>query len=332
MFVNSEYSRDGPNEIQYSAVAFFDKESTTIPQPNDLDVLLRQAFVGASLANYTRLVQALPDANPFSSTTRVTYSNSTTASRSSVEGTQSLTSGKKGAIAAASLAIAAVGMAIGGFIFYKRRSDSEERKSLVHGHFSFGDTVVTTGNDSNTALSLESVTPNTNLHTLARQSGGYVDEDFDSLADTTTYTSGNRSVGNSVGSHNRSHGFEPMLYDDDLPDDIPVMGSSSKPLSPVTETKDDPPGETSLDAVSLSSSQPSSSSSSSSDDSVESSDSSSSSSDDGNVNAQAVTPRAKTSAKRPPSAREGSEGDLGFPDLLDSGEQGASQTDSKPEV
>jgi len=230
MFVNSEYSRDGPNEIQYSAVAFFDKESATIPQANDLDVLLRQAFVGASLANYTQLVRALPTDNPFSTTSKVTYSNSTTATKSSVQGTQ-LSGGKKAAIAGASVVIAAVGVLIGVFIFRKRRSKSEERKSLVHDHFSFGDTIVTTSDDR--TLESQSIAPNANLHNLrgAQTQSAYMNDEFESLAGSSTYTSGttSRTV------PHRTSNFESMLYDNELPedddDDFPVNAELQPPAA-----------------------------------------------------------------------------------------------------
>lgn len=68
MLVKSELSLSGPNEAQRSAVTFFGKGSAAAPQKNDLNALLRQALVGASLANYARLVQALPARDPFSMT------------------------------------------------------------------------------------------------------------------------------------------------------------------------------------------------------------------------------------------------------------------------
>lgn len=220
MYVNSEFNRDGPNEIEYSAVAYFDKSSPTIPQESDLDVLLRQAFVGASLANYTRLVQELPAGNPFANTTRVEYTNSSISARNSAEetGTQQLSSGEKGAIAAASTLIAIVGILIGGLVYHKKRTVNDERKSLVHGHFSFGDTVVTTTDDR----TLESLPQDQNLHSLRNRtdSGGYVDNEFESLADSSTYTS-----------RTKPPQIEPMLYDDELPDDLPAeyaLNSSSK--------------------------------------------------------------------------------------------------------
>ena len=206
MYVNSQYNRDGPNEIQYSAVAYFDKNSATIPQASDLDVLLRQAFVGASLANYTRLIRELPESNPFSTTMSVAYSNSTT--RSSVQGAAtSLPAQKKSLIAGTLVAMAAVAAVIGGFFIYKKRSNSEERKSLVHGHFSFGGTAATP--DETTALSLEPMPPN--LQTLkSPMRSVYVDEGFDSLADSATYTADGDEAVDSIPR------FEPMSYDDEF--------------------------------------------------------------------------------------------------------------------
>ena len=280
MYVNSEFSRDEPNEIEFTAVAFFDKDSPTIPTENDLDVLLRQAFVGASLANYTRLVQDLPDDNPFSTTSRVAYSNSTTASKSTVQGNQELTSGKKGAIVAASAVIAVVGIFIGAFIYRKRRTDQDERKSLVHGHFSFGDTVVTSTDDR----TLESLPQDQNLHSLRNRtnSGGYVDDEFESLADSSSYTS--RSA-----TRSKRPPMEPMLYDDELPDDLPseyAVTSSSTAIP--SEGKHE--SESGLVAAMMSSSAASVSNSSTS--------SSEDSTDSGNTNESPRRP-----SKPPPSAR-----------------------------
>jgi len=61
--VDSE-SNEGKTAVRYSAIATFGEDSILIPWADDLNVLLRQAFVGVSLVDYTRLVAELPESDP----------------------------------------------------------------------------------------------------------------------------------------------------------------------------------------------------------------------------------------------------------------------------
>jgi hypothetical protein len=184
-FLNAVYRRDQPIVMEYESTAFFDKESANIPYSADLDALLRQAFLGQSLANYTLLLQGLNETNPFSTTTTVTQMNFTSSDSPDTE------SQDKYRIIGATLASAAAVAALfaAGMFVQRRRRNHREDKSLAHGHFSFfgaNDTLIT--EDETMALSTNPVflAPTTSSPV---QNVSYINDDNVSLAESATYTS-----------------------------------------------------------------------------------------------------------------------------------------------
>jgi hypothetical protein len=184
-FLHLVFRQGQPIEMEYESAAFFDEESSNIPSSTDLDFLLSQAFLDQNMANYTRLLQGLNKTNPFSTTTSVTqtFSNSSQNFPDTESKNTKLIIGTTLASAAAVGALFAIG------IFVRNGRRKREDKSLVHGHFSFGadDTLIT--EDETMALSTNPIflAPST-LSPV--QNVSYINEDYESLAESATSTSG----------------------------------------------------------------------------------------------------------------------------------------------
>jgi hypothetical protein len=169
--------------MEYNSTAFFDKDSLSIPSNSDMNVLLKQAFLGQSGENYTGLLQDLNETNPFSTTTSVKQMNVTAARAAS--DTQN-SSGILAATLASAAAVAALDAA-GIVVRRKKKRSRQDDKSLVQGHFNFsaGDTLATP--DETFALSTIAELLKT---TSPVQSVSYINDEYASLEDSATYNSG----------------------------------------------------------------------------------------------------------------------------------------------
>jgi hypothetical protein len=182
-FVNAEFRRNEPIAMQYNSTAFFDTDSASIPTSLDMNVLLKQAFLGPNGENYTEQLQDLNETNPFSTTTSVKQMTV------SVGSTESGTQNTSRIIAATLGSVAAVAslFATGIFVRRKKMRSNRDDKSLVHGHFSFsaGDTLATP--DETLALSTIAKIPEAQSPV---QSVSYNKDEYSSVEDSATSTSG----------------------------------------------------------------------------------------------------------------------------------------------
>jgi hypothetical protein len=109
--------------LEFEGVALFNPG--LVPTVPDLDILLKQAFTGASYNEYLEQLKTLPEANVFATTTAVMAleGNSVTGNQESSEDSSKMPLFAVLSIAAGSLLVVALA-----FVLYRRKGRSSEKK------------------------------------------------------------------------------------------------------------------------------------------------------------------------------------------------------------
>jgi hypothetical protein len=76
IFISGSFVFGQPIQMDFESTGFFDPSSSTLPTVDDLDTLLREAFVGKNMDAYLLELNSLPTRNLFSTTTSVTFTAS----------------------------------------------------------------------------------------------------------------------------------------------------------------------------------------------------------------------------------------------------------------
>eukprot|EP00934_Nitzschia_sp_Nitz4_P008858 Nitzschia sp. Nitz4//scaffold163_size50693//9642//10991//NITZ4_006983-RA/size50693-snap-gene-0.66-mRNA-1//-1//CDS//3329538016//8848//frame0 len=185
VLVRNAFEFDEPVENSYRSTGLFNPSSIFLPTVRELDELIEEAFTGDNLATYLGLVQDLPSANIFSTTTAVSKGLPTVSVSDSdvaVSSFMGSTGFKSGiAAAAAGIVVLAAGLAL-----YKRRQGESEGVDPYEGNLK-GDSATVAGETCATSVDGSSQWRKTSPYAKELNEDEFHDEPIDSDDEDDTH-------------------------------------------------------------------------------------------------------------------------------------------------